>query len=66
MTKTNEQLDQECIDLLDKGEGMRRELRQLETELSKACDAFGKRRGMSLFREWHVRNTIEIEKGKAA
>jgi hypothetical protein len=40
---------------------MRRELSILETELSQACNEYGKRRGMSLFREWHVNNQHELE-----
>lgn len=56
--------DQATIRLLRKVEKKRKELRALETELSQACDAYGKRRGMSLFREWHVNNQHEIEKGK--
>jgi hypothetical protein len=56
--------DQATIRLLAKVEKKRKELRALETELSKACDAYGKRRGMSLFREWHVHNQHALEKGK--
>lgn len=58
---TNEQLDQECIDLLDKVDALRRELKRLEPQLTKACLAYGKRRGCDLFREWHVRNMIEMQ-----
>ena len=57
----DKQADADCIALLRKVEGKRKELRALETELSQACAAYGKRRGMSLFREWHVNNQQEIE-----
>jgi hypothetical protein len=57
----DKEADAQCIALLRKVENMRKELRTLETELSKACAAYGRRRGMSLFREWHVNNQHEIE-----
>ena len=53
--------DAQCIALLREVESKRKELRALETELSKACAEYGKRRGMSLFREWHVNNQHELE-----
>jgi len=62
-TKTNEQLDAECIALLDRVDDLRRELRKLEPQLTKACHDFGRRRGyIGWFNEWNVRNTIEIER----
>lgn len=57
----DKQADADCIALLRKVQEMRKELRELETALSHACNEFGKRRGMSLFREWHVTNQHEIE-----
>lgn len=57
----DEKLDAECIAMIRKAEQLRRELRSMETELSRACAAYGKRRGMSLFREWHVNNQHELE-----
>jgi hypothetical protein len=53
--------DREAIRLLKKVDKLRRELRILEPELAKAAVAYGKRRRMSLFNEWHMRNTIELE-----
>ena len=55
----DKQADREAIHLLRKVEKLRRELKLLEPELSKACLAYGKRRGMSLFREFHLRNELE-------
>jgi hypothetical protein len=57
----DEKLDAECIAMIRKAEQLRRELRNMEQELSRACAAYGKRRGMSLFREWHVNNQHELE-----
>jgi hypothetical protein len=58
----DEKLDAECIALLRKVEQMRRELRDLNTELSRQCTDYGKRRGYySNFREWHVNNQHELE-----
>lgn len=57
----DEKLDAECIAMIRRAEQLRRELRSMETELSRACAAYGKRRGMSLFREWHVNNQHELE-----
>jgi hypothetical protein len=57
----DKQADTDTIALLRKVEEMRKELRTLETMLSHACNEYGKRRGMSLFREWHVNNQHEIE-----
>lgn len=61
----NKKEDRATLRLLAKVREKRRELRELETELSKACDAYGRRRGMSLFREWHVENQAELEKRNA-
>lgn len=61
----DKQADKETIRLLKKVDKLRRELRELEPQLNKAALEYGKRRGMSLFREFHLRNTIEIEKGKS-
>lgn len=55
----DKQLDQECYDLLVKVDALRKELRRLEPQLNSACLAYGKRRGMSLFRDWHVRNDMQ-------
>lgn len=55
----DKQADREAIRLLRKVEKLRRELKILEPQLNKACLAYGKRRGMSLFREFHLRNDIE-------
>jgi len=57
----DEKLDAECIAMIRRAEELRRELRNMESELSRVCRAYGKRRGMSLFREWHVNNQHEIE-----
>jgi len=51
--------DREAIRLLKKVERLRRELRTLEPQLNKACIEYGKRRGMSLFREFHLRNELD-------
>lgn len=51
--------DREAIRLLRKVEKLRRELKILEPQLNKACLDYGKRRGMSLFREFHLRNELE-------
>lgn len=51
--------DREAIRLLRKVEKLRRELRELEPQLNKACLEYGKRRGMSLFREFHLRNELD-------
>jgi hypothetical protein len=37
---------------------MRRQLRVLEPQLSKAVTDFGKRRGWSGYREFHLRNAL--------
>ena len=62
----DKEADKQAIRLLKKVEKLRRELKILEPELSKAAVAYGKRRGMSAFREFHMRNNIEIEKRKAS
>jgi len=51
--------DREAIRLLKKVERLRRELRILEPQLNKACLEYGKRHGMSLFREFHLRNELD-------
>jgi hypothetical protein len=58
--------DREAIRLLKKVDKLRRELKLLEPQLSKATLEYGMRRGMTAFREFHMRNNIEIEKGKAS
>ena len=55
----DKQADKETIRLLKKVERLRKELKLLEPQLSKACVEYGKRRGMSLFREFHLRNELE-------
>lgn len=55
----DKEADKEAIRLLRKVERLRRELKQLEPQLNKACLEYGKRRGMSLFREFHLRNELE-------
>lgn len=50
--------DEETIALLRRVDAMRAELRDLEHQLTKACVEYGKRRGYSLFRDFHVRNDI--------
>ena len=51
--------DEETIALLRRVDALRAELKRLEPQLTKACLEYGKRRGCSLFREWHVRNDVE-------
>lgn len=46
------------IKLLHEVEAMRRQLRVLEPQLSKAVTDFGKRRGWSGYREFHLRNAL--------
>jgi hypothetical protein len=55
----DKEADREAIRLLRKVEKLRKELKLLEPQLNKACLEYGKRRGMSLFREFHLRNEIE-------
>ena len=55
----DKQADREAIRLLKKVEKLRKELKILEPQLNKACLEYGKRRGMSLFREFHLRNELE-------
>ena len=55
----DKQADREAIRLLRKVERLRKELKILEPQLNKACLDYGKRRGMSLFREFHLRNELE-------
>jgi hypothetical protein len=59
LRKLADKADKQAILLLEKVERLRRELRILEPQLNKACIEYGKRRGMSLFREFHLRNEIE-------
>jgi len=61
----DKQADRETIRLLAKVDKLRKELKQLEPQLSKAAVAYGKRRGISLFNEWHLRNNINIERQAA-
>jgi len=56
---TDKEADREAIRLLRKVERLRRELKILEPQLNKACLEYGKRRGMSLFREFHLRNELD-------
>lgn len=58
-TKTNRELDEECYALLLEVYDLRKKLRRLEPKLNAACLAYGKRRGMSLFRDFHVYNDME-------
>ena len=55
----DKEADREAIRLLRKVEKLRRELKILEPQLNKACLEYGKRRGMSLFREFHLRNELD-------
>jgi hypothetical protein len=57
----DKQADREAIRLLRKVDKLRRELKILEPQLSKAAVAYGQRRRMSLFNEFHLRNNIELE-----
>ena len=59
----NKKEDLRTEQLLRKVEKMRKELRLLEAEVSKACVDWGKRRGMSAYREWYVRNDLKRIKG---
>lgn len=52
--------DQETIDLLHRVDALRAELRTLEPILSRACVEYGKRRGYTGFRDWHVRNALQV------
>ena len=53
--------DRETIRLLHKVDKLRAELRILEPQLAKACNEYGKRRGMLFFFDDHLRNHIEQE-----
>ena len=55
----DKEADKQAIRLLKKVESLRRELKILEPQLNKACLQYGKRRGMSLFREFHLRNELD-------
>ena len=61
----DKQADKEAIRLLAKVDKLRKELKQLEPQLSRAAVAYGKRRGISLFNEWHLRNNINLERQAA-
>ena len=62
--KEDPQADAQCVNMLDRVDRLRRELRELEPALHIACNDFGRRRGyIGTFNEWNVRNTIEIERG---
>lgn len=52
--------DEETIALLRRVDDLRAELRHLEPILSKACAAYGKRRGCVGFRDFHVRNDAQV------
>jgi hypothetical protein len=62
---TDKQADRATIRLLTKVDKLRKELKILEPQLSKAAVAYGKRRGISLFNEWHLRNNINMERQAA-
>ena len=51
--------DDETLALLHKVDALRAELRKLEPILSKACVEYGKRRGCTGFRDFHVRNDAQ-------
>ena len=53
--------DLEAIELLYRVDDLRAALRVLEPALTKACLAYGSRRGMSLYREHHLRNALKDE-----
>jgi hypothetical protein len=53
--------DRDTIRLLHEVEAMRRQLRVLEPQLSKAVMEFGKRRGLSLYREFFLRNELNTK-----
>ena len=53
--------DREVIRLLHKVDKLRADLRILEPQLAKACNEYGKRRGMLFFFDDHLRNHIEQE-----
>ena len=53
--------DREVIRLLHKVDKLRADLRILEPQLAKACNEYGKRRGMLFFFDDHLRNLIEQE-----
>jgi hypothetical protein len=56
--RRNDEADVATITLLHEVEEMRRKLRILEPQLSKAVTDFGKRRGWSGYREFHLRNAL--------
>ncbi len=62
---TDKQADRATIRLLNRVDNLRRELKLLEPQLSKACHAYGKRRGYDWFNEWNLRNTINAEQERA-
>jgi hypothetical protein len=62
--KEDLEADAQCVEMLERVNELRRELRKLEPALHVACNDFGKRRGyIGTFNEWNVRNTLEIERG---
>ena len=58
--------DREAIELLRKVDDLRAALRLLEPKLIKACLAYGSRRGMSFYREFHLRNILQAQAEQAA
>lgn len=50
--------DEETIALLREVDDLRAQLRRLEPILSKACVDYGKRRGCTGFRDYHLRNSL--------
>ncbi len=56
--RENNDADIATIKLLHEVEAMRRQLRALEPQLSKAVTEFGSRRGLSGYREFHLRNAL--------
>lgn len=56
---TDKELDEQCYELLREVDKLRAQLRVLEPQLTRACIAYGKRRGCNLFRDFHVRNDMQ-------
>jgi len=50
--------DREAIRLLKQVDSLRKELTALEPQLNEAALSYGRRRGMFLFREFHLRNSL--------
>ena len=59
-----EAADAKCVRLLARVDQKRAELKRLEAKLTEERKAYGKRRGMSFFNEWNLRNTIAFERGE--